>query len=40
MQRGGWSTDGTLKAVYRNTLSDKEKQFTDKANSYFSQNIL
>lgn len=40
MQRGGWSTDGTLKAVYRNTLSDKEKQFTDRANSYFSQNIL
>lgn len=40
MQRGGWSTDGTLKAVYRNTLSDKEKRFTDKANDYFSKNLL
>ena len=36
MQRGGWATDSTLKAVYRNTLEDKEKRFTDKANNYFN----
>lgn len=40
MERGGWSTDGTLKAVYRNTLSDKSKQFSDKANDYFGKNLL
>ena len=40
MERGGWSTDGTLKAVYRNTLSDRTKAFSDKANDYFTQNLL
>lgn len=40
MERGGWSTDGTLKAVYRNVLTDKNKVFTDKANEYFRGNIL
>lgn len=36
MERGGWSTDATLKAVYRNTLSDKSKAFTQKAVEYYS----
>lgn len=40
MERGGWSTDGTLKAVYRNTLSDKSRQFSDRANAYFSEKLL
>lgn len=36
MKRGGWSTDTTLKAVYRHTLADQDKLFTDKANAHFS----
>ena len=40
MERGGWSTDGTLKAIYRNTLSDKSRQFSAKANDYFDNNLL
>lgn len=36
MERGGWSTDGTLKAVYRNTLADQNKFFNDKAVEHFS----
>lgn len=37
MQRGGWGTDRTLKAIYRHTLEEKEKQMNDIANSYFSE---
>lgn len=40
MERGGWSTDATLKAVYRNTLSDKSKVFTDRINSGFSDALM
>lgn len=40
MERGGWSTDGTLKSIYRNTLSDKSRQFSAKANDYFTNNLL
>lgn len=36
MDRGGWKTDSTLKAVYRNVLKDKKSDFTDKTNQYFS----
>jgi integrase len=36
MERGGWSTDGTLKAVYRNTLTDKSKEYSQKVNGYFN----
>jgi integrase len=39
MERGGWSTDGTLKAVYRNTLSDKSKSFNQRANEYFEEKL-
>ena len=40
MERGGWSSDRTLKSVYRNVLSDKAETFTTKANEYFMDNIL
>ena len=35
MARGGWSSDGVLKSVYRNTLSEESKKFSDHANSHF-----
>ena len=38
-ERGGWSTDATLKAVYRNTLQDKARVFTKKANDEFMKVI-
>ena len=37
MQRGGWSTDVTLKSVYRHTMEDREKQMNDLANKHFSK---
>ena len=36
MQRGGWSTDSTLKSVYRHAMDDKAKQMNDVANQHFS----
>lgn len=39
MDRGGWRTDSTLKAVYRNVLKDKKNDFVDKVNNYFSENF-
>ena len=36
MQRGGWSTDVTLKNVYRHAMEDKEQQMNDLANQHFS----
>ena len=35
MQRGGWSSDRVLKAVYRHTLSDRQKEMNEKANEHF-----
>lgn len=35
MQRGGWSSDGVLKAVYRNTMDDYTQKFSNQINSYF-----
>lgn len=35
MERGGWKSDAVLKAVYRNTLSDRSKQFANLANDHF-----
>lgn len=35
MQRGGWVSDGTLKAVYRHALNDKEKEMNQIANGHF-----
>ena len=40
MERGGWSSDATLKKVYRNTLSDKSKEFSDKANDYLDDKLF
>ena len=37
MRRGGWTTDSTLKNVYQHTMGDKEKEFTNVANSHFSK---
>lgn len=34
MQRGGWKTDNVMKRVYRNALSDVDKQMADKTNDY------
>ena len=36
MQRGVWSNDGVLKAVYRHALSDKAKEYSNIANSHFN----
>lgn len=35
MERGGWKTDRVLKQVYRNTISDEQKKFTEQINSHF-----
>lgn len=40
MERHGWSSDGVLKEVYRNTLSDKSKEFTDRTNKYLAKKLL
>mgnify|MGYP001328365748 CR=1 FL=1 len=37
MERGGWSSDKTLKAIYRNSLNDYQKKYTDMTNDYFSK---
>ena len=34
-QRGGWSTDHTMKAVYRHTLADRSAEVVEKANAHF-----
>ena len=36
MQRGGWQTDGVLKAVYRHTMSDRQTEMNDRANAHFT----
>lgn len=36
MARGGWGNDGTLKAVYRHTMQEKEKEMNALANDHFS----
>lgn len=37
MQRGGWGSDGTLKAVYRHALVDKSKEMSSLANQHFEK---
>lgn len=39
MERGGWSTDSTLKSIYRNSLDDMNRKFADQANQHFSRVI-
>lgn len=36
MQRGGWSTDGVMKTVYRNTIDEQTKKMNSKINDYFN----
>lgn len=36
MERGGWSSDHVMKAIYRNTLKDYQEAFADKINEHFS----
>lgn len=36
MQRGGWASDKVLKQVYRGTMEDYEKDFTNITNSHFN----
>ena len=40
MQRGGWTTDRVLKAVYRHTLADQERVNIDRANTHFSSIMI
>ena len=35
MQRGGWSSDATLKKIYRGSMDDYQKKFTDITNRHF-----
>ena len=37
MQRGGWSSDRVLKAVYRHAMDDHAKEMSEKANAHFSE---
>lgn len=37
MERGGWSTNSTLKAVYQHTFSDERKKVNERINNYFSE---
>lgn len=37
MERGGWKSDRVLKQVYRNTMSDYSKKYTDMTNEYFAK---
>ena len=39
MQRGGWKTDATLKAVYRRAIGSEGDRFTQAVNSYFSEQL-
>lgn len=36
MQRGGWSSDVTLKNIYRGAMDDFSKKFTDITNAHFT----
>lgn len=36
-ERGGWKSDVVLKSVYRNALSDKSKEFSDRTNDYMQK---
>ena len=36
MERGGWSSDHTLKNIYRGSMDDFSRKFTDMTNEHFS----
>ncbi len=35
MQRGGWSSDHTLKSIYRGSMDDFARKYTDQTNAHF-----
>lgn len=37
MQRGGWATDGVMKAVYRGAIDEQTAKMNQKINQYFSE---
>lgn len=37
MKAGGWSSEAILQSIYRHTLSDVEKEMSDKVNKHFSE---
>lgn len=39
MQRGGWKTDHVMKRVYRDTITDVEKEMNNKINDYFEKSM-
>ena len=39
MQRGGWSSDRILKAVYRHAMDDQTKKMNDKVNGHFDKMV-
>ena len=39
MERGGWSTPNTLKAVYQHTFSEKRRTVDQKIDEFFN-NLL
>ena len=36
MARGGWSSDTVLKQIYRGTITDYTRLYTDRTNKYFA----
>ena len=36
MERGGWSTNSTLKNVYQHTFSEERKRVDEKIDNYFN----
>lgn len=39
MKRGGWKSESTLNRIYRNSLDDFEKSFTEQTNEYFENTL-
>lgn len=37
MERGGWSTNATLKNVYQHTFTDERKQVDEMIDRYFEE---
>ncbi len=37
MQRGGWSSDGVLKSVYRHAMNDRQEDMNKIANQHFER---
>ena len=39
MERGGWSTDNTLKSVYQHTFSEERQNIDNQIDEYFSERL-